>query len=507
MRPVLRGYQIGCVERTREAFRRVRRACVVVPTGGGKTVIAGAVVDGAVNKRGRVLFLAHRKELIDQASAKLVEFGVAHGVIKAGVVQDLSHPVQVASVQTLSRRLDKLTAGPSAADRELGAVPPECQPFTLIIIDEAHHVTAASYKQILAAWPDARILGLTATPYRIDGASLHDCFDQLVVGASVPELIRDKHLVPTRTFAPPPPEELNNLHVRAGEYRIDEAAKVLDRTGPTAEIIETWKRHAAGWLSVGFGCTVEHCEHLAAAFAAAGIPAAAIDGTMDDSERARILADWRARKLLVVWNVALLTEGFDMPALSCLIQARPTKSKCLWRQMCGRIMRPSPGKTHGLILDHAANGHRFGVPDQADVYQLVEPPPKRGGGGGCSAQPRCDKCHLLFDRPLAVCPQCGTRQREERATAPVRVELDLRELTPADEAGRYAFYKHYVEVAQHTRKNLGWVFHRYVDRWGEKPPAWMPVKAGIYEELFRRPPHARLVEIAESKGIESEVMA
>lgn len=502
MRPVLRGYQIGCVDRTRDAFRSVHRVVCVCPTGGGKTVIAGAVITSAVEKGGRVLFLAHRKELIDQASAKLSQFGVAHGVIKAGVAPDLGLPVQVASVQTLVRRLGKLTGEPSAADRELGIMPAHLAPFTLIVVDECHHVMANTYQQILSAWPHARVLGLTATPYRIDGAALGDCFEQLVVGATVPELLSGGHLVPTRTFAPPPPEELRSVHVRAGDYQAGEAAKVLDRTGPTQEILRTWQARAAGRLTVGFGCTVEHCEHLAEAFRAAGVPSAAVDGSMDESERSRILSDLRSGALRVVWNVALLTEGFDLPDLSCLIEARPTKSRCFWRQMCGRIMRPAPGKVDGIILDHAANGHRFGVPDAPDHYSLEEE--EKGKRARSSSPPlasTCPRCHFLLPVRLPdACPSCGKRLGGDRVMASERVELDIVELSPADEADRYDWYRRCVDTAIHLRKKLGWVFYRYQDRWAEKPPVWMPVKAGIYHELFHRPPSRRLIELAQAKG-------
>jgi DNA repair protein RadD len=508
MRPCLRGYQIGCVERTRDAFRSVHRVVCVVPTGGGKTVIAGAVVDSAVEKGGRVLFLAHRKELIDQASAKLTQFGVEHGVIKAGIAPDLGQPVQVASVQTLVRRLGKLTGEPSPIERELGITPAHLAPFTLIIIDECHHVTAASYQTILAAWPHARVLGLTATPYRIDGAALGDCFEHLVVGASVPELIKDGHLVRTRTFAPPPPEELRAVHVQAGDYKTGEAAKVLDRTGPTAEIVRTWQARAAGRLTVGFGCTVEHCEHLAEAFRAAGIAAAAIDGEMDEDKRAEILRQLRAGELRVVFNVALLTEGFDLPDLACLIQARPTKSRSFWRQMCGRIMRPAPGKADGLILDHAANGHRFGIPDQADVYSLTEDVRTKRASRGEPEAATCPACHLLLPVPApAVCPGCQRRLRDERAMAVLRSELEIRELTPADETDRYVWYRGTIDKARIMGKKLGWVFYRYQERWGEKPPTWMPAKAGIYEALFGRPAPRLLIEIAKTKGNQVEVMA
>jgi superfamily II DNA or RNA helicase len=311
-------------------------------------------------------------------------------------------------------------------------------------------------------------------------------------------------LVPTRTFAPPPPEELNSVHVRAGEYRTEDAAKVLDRTGPTQEIIATWKQHAVGRLTIGFGCTVEHCQHLAEACRQAGIASESIDGEMDEVQRSRILADLRARKLQIVWNVALLTEGFDLPDLSCLIEARPTKSRSLWRQMCGRIMRPAPGKRDGLILDHAANGHRFGVPDQADIYSLNEEKDTKGSRVVRPPVLICPKCSLVMLKPFPEqCPTCRTALQEsinERGMATERRELEMRELTPADEADRYQWYQVHVEIARHRNKKLGWVFYRYQDRWCEKPPPWMPVKAGIYEDLYHRPAPDRLRAIANHKG-------
>jgi DNA repair protein RadD len=511
MRPCLRGYQVGVVDRTRDAFRRVRRVVLVMPTGAGKTVVAGAVITAAVEKGSRVLFLAHRKELIDQASDKLGQFGVPHGVIKAGRQPDLAQPVQVASVQTLSRRLDKLTRPLSEAQVLSGMTCDHVQDFDLVVPDECHHITANSYQQILGAWPGARVLGLTATPYRIDGAPLGDCFEHMEVGITVPELITQGFLVRTRTFAPPPPEELRAVHVRAGDYLAGEAATVLDRTGPTAEIIATWRRRAAGRLTVGFGCTVEHCQHLAQAFNDDGIPSAVVDGTMDESDRAQVLADLRAGRVLVVWNVAVLTEGFDLPDLSCLIWARPTKSRCLWRQGCGRIMRPAPGKVDGIILDHAGNGHRFGVPDSADHYSLTEARDKRESRSPTSAlDASCPHCHLRLLRPLpAICPECkaGLVLRSERGAVALRDEMAMRELSPADEADRYQWYLDCVGNALRLNKRIGWVFYRYKDRWAEEPPAWMPVKARIYKEIYHREPPAKLVELAEMKGNRQEVMA
>lgn len=521
-RPVLRGYQIDCVERTREAFKSAHRVVMVVPTGGGKTVIAGSIIDSAIEKGGRVLFLAHRKELIDQCSSKLCDFGISHGVIKAGVRPDYGATVQVASVQTISRRLDRLTGNSvQAINRSVaitglqGAyVPPDRRPFTLAVIDECHHITARTYQDTLAAWPRARWLGLTATPYRIDGKALGECFEKLVVGATVPQLIAAGFLVPTRTFAPPPPADLRELRTLGGDFVTSDAADVLDRTGPTREIVEHWLKMGSDRLSVGFGCTVAHCERLAAAFREVGVAATTIDGAMPPSQREDILGDYRAGKYRIVFNVSILTEGFDLPGLSCLIGARPTKSRALWRQMVGRIMRPSSGKDYGLILDHAANGHRFGVPDQPDHYELHSEKVARAtrGGGGPRHWAQCSKCFRIeHGRPLpTLCPTCGTvlvEPRASRTMAPQRDEHDLGELEAATEAERYAWYLSCCLECDEKNKQPGWVYYRYIDRWGQKPDAWMPVKANFYQRVYKREPPAGLVKVAAQRGNREEVLA
>jgi hypothetical protein len=181
----------------------------------------------------------------------------------------------------------------------------------------------------------------------------------------------------------------------------------------------------------------------------------------------------------------------------------------LWRQGCGRVMRSAEGKRDAVILDHAANAHRFGSPNDADDYSLKDQRPDgHGGGGGRGEAENCPACHRRLERPVPMtCPECQHVLREERAVAITRAELDLQELSPADEADRWEWYQECVGAAIGMNKKLGWCWFRYKDRWGEPPPAWMPVKAHIYRHIYHRDPPPRLVEIAQRKGNRQEVMA
>lgn len=484
MIPTLRPYQDRMIESLRGAFRAQRRVLCVLPTGGGKTVVGSTIVHLAVARSTRVLWLAHRTELIEQASAKLGQFEIPHAIIKAGHPRhDLAQPVQVASVQTVVRRLDRLTR---KDQRHLWGdhQPSWMQPFGLVVVDEAHHTTAGTYVAILEAYPDAKVLGLTATPYRLDGSGLGAHYDHLVVGAHVSELIREGFLVPTRTYAPPAAAGLDGVHTRAGDYAIGEAARVLDAAAPIDEIVRTWRQRAADRLTVGFACNVAHAAHLAQAFRAAGVAAAAIDGDTDQAERDDVLARLAAGELRVVWNCALLTEGWDLPSIGAVVLARPTKSRALWRQMVGRGMRSAPGKSDCLVLDHAANAHRFGVPDADDQYHLQQE--LRREGGTAPKCVICPSCYVLNGVHEPACTACGRDLRLEAGYQPrrfagerstslpeVRKAIELDEFRGLTEDDRRRLYQEWLAIATNRGYRPGWAAHRYLERFGGYPPhAW-----------------------------------
>lgn len=340
----LRDYQLSIREQCLNALGR-SRVLLQLPTGGGKTVVFASVAEDFTVHGERVLVLAHRKELIDQAAAKLRAIAdCPTGVIKSGVKPDYKAPIQVASVQSLASRMEFIA-------------PPD-----LIIIDEAHHATAKTYRRILDAFPDAFQLGVTATPCRVDGTGFKDLFDVLVTGPTVSDLIDQGHLSPYRLFAAPSLMRTRGARRAGGDYRADDVAELNPVVELSGNLISNYMQHCPGKRCIVFAVNVEHSRAIAVRYNQAGIPAAHLDGESSPERRAATLAAFARGELLVLSNVGLFTEGFDLPALDAVQIARPTKSLGLWLQMLGRVLRPSPGKDCAVILDHTANWIDLGLP-------------------------------------------------------------------------------------------------------------------------------------------------
>jgi superfamily II DNA or RNA helicase len=312
-----------------------RRLCVVSPTGSGKTVVASLIIAGAAAKGRRALFLAHRRELIRQTSAKLYDAGVDHGVLLPGYPQRLGEPVQVASVATLHAR----------AIRSAGI---ELPPADVIYIDECHHVAAKTYQQIIEAYPSAVIIGLTATPTRRDGRGLGKTFDDLILGPSVQELIDQKYLVPTRVFAPSEPD-LAGVRVARGDYVEADLAERVDKPELVGDVVGHWHKLAEQRPTVIFAASVGHSVHLRDELRRSGVNAEHIDGETPVEERDAILAGLATGSVDAVVNFGVLLEGWDCPCVSCVVLARPTKHHGMFRQMVGRGLRPAPGKSDCIV--------------------------------------------------------------------------------------------------------------------------------------------------------------
>jgi DNA repair protein RadD len=382
----LRPYQLRAVDLARAAFvSGKRRILLVAPTGAGKTVIAThGLIRPALANGSRVLFLAHRQELIEQCAAKLGD--LPHGIIKAGAKPHPYAPIQVASVQTLVRR--------------------DMPPASLVIVDEAHHTTADnSYGSILAAYPQAAVVGLTATPYRLDGRGMGSVFDALIPVASVAELIAAGALVRPRTFALPGPD-LTGVRTVAGDYNDGQLASRMDTKRIGTALVETYQRHAAGRSAIAFAVNVAHAEHVAAQFTAAGIPAACVHGGTPAATRADILARLASGALTLVSNCGVLTEGFDCPRVSCVILARPTRSRSLWRQMVGRGLRPYDGKADCQVHDHAGCRAQHGdITDDEDVS--LDAGVRRRASEGMGTK-QCLNCYAIMPATAQVCDECQT---------------------------------------------------------------------------------------------------
>lgn len=383
----LRPYQAQAIDEARQAYRTVRSVLFQLPTGAGKTVTASTVVRGAAQKRNPVWWLTHRRELAAQASDTFHQLGIPHGLVQAGHVSDPTALVQVASIQTIVRRFGKV---PDPA---------------LMVFDEAHHIGAASWDTVFNAFPAAKVLGLTATPWRLDGQGLGKWFDHMIEGPSVRELIDAGSLCDFRLFAPSKPD-LAGIKTAAGDYQRGALAKAMDKPTIVGDAITHYRQLCPGKRAVVFAAGVENSKHIVAQFNAAGIRAEHVDGTMDAQERDAVVERFRCGETLVLSNADLFGEGFDVPAIEAAILLRPTKSLSLYLQQVGRALRPMAGKSEAIILDHAGNSLQHGLPDDLREWSLEDRERRKKAESGDVPVKQCEECFFVY-RPASRCPQCG----------------------------------------------------------------------------------------------------
>jgi superfamily II DNA or RNA helicase len=358
-----------------------------MPTGAGKTLTASTVVHGAASKRNPTWWLCHRRELVAQASQTFYSLGIPHGVVQAGHVSDPHALVQVGSIQTVTRRTDAL---PEPA---------------LIVFDESHHIGAASWDALFQRFPRAKILGLTATPWRLDGQGLGRWYSSMIEGPATAELIAEGSLSAYRLFAPAVPD-LSEVGTTAGDYQRGALAKAMDKPQIVGDAIGHYSRLCPGKRAVVFAAGVENSRHIVEQFRAAGIPAEHVDGGMGNDERDAKVDRFRRGETLILSNSDLFGEGFDVPAIEAAILLRPTKSLSLYLQQVGRSLRPFPGKAEAIILDHAGNSLTHGLPDDPREWSLEDRERRRRAAPAEVPVRQCRSCFFVY-RPAPRCPQCG----------------------------------------------------------------------------------------------------
>lgn len=349
----LRNYQTELVNDIFTQWLEHRRLLAQLPTGGGKTVIFAKIAAEVLMMGHKVLVLAHREELITQAHDKLQQAipDTMVGIVKAGYSPNYLAPIQVASVQSLRNRLDAYND------------------FGLVIVDEAHHSVANTYRAILERYQWANLLGVTATPIRTDGTGLDDIYDHLITGPSVNDLINMGYLSPFKLYAA---EAMKTKGVKtvAGDWSATQLAKNNDIIQLSGNLVESYLKYAGGKRCVTFAVTVEHSQAIAQRYNQAGIPAAHLDGNTPSEERREVMEAFRRGEIKVISNCALFDEGLDIPALEAVQIAKPTKSLSRWLQMCGRALRVSEGKSHAVIIDHTENYLRLGLPNKKHQWTL-----------------------------------------------------------------------------------------------------------------------------------------
>jgi len=384
-----RAYQEALIDQVRVKLRTKRRVLLQLPTGGGKTVVGGKMIESAAGKGHRCIFTVHRRELIEQTVATFEDVGIPHGVIAAGHPYRPLERVQVASIDTLKHRLHLFADAPPK----------------FLMLDEAHHTGAAGWKRIAMAFPDAFGVGLSATPERLDGKGLDDVFDDIVIGPSTGWLIANGFLSDYRAFAPTAPD-LSGVHTKMGDYVKSEASAAMDKPTITGDAISHYQRLAYGQSAVCFCVSIEHSKHVAEQFRAAGIMAWHLDGSTPYGERSEAIRAFRNGDIRVLTNVDLFGEGFDLPSLVVSILLRPTQSLALYLQQVGRCLRIAPGKRSALILDHAGNIARHGLPDEEREWSLQGREKRKKKAGAALGVRQCKACFAIH-KPAPRCPECG----------------------------------------------------------------------------------------------------
>ena len=443
----LRPDQSTLIDAVRAGFAKHRSILMVAPTGFGKTVVFCWLANAVAAKQKTVYILVHRDELVEQVSATLKQFHVEHGFVAAGRVST-PHQVMVCSVFTLVNRVRDYP------------VPDLC------IIDEAHHACSGStWARVLHHYAASYKLGVTATPIRLDGRDLSGQFEALVEGPSVADLIAAGNLSPYRLYAPP--VSLGKLQIRSGDYVKSELVQAVDKPAITGDAVAHYAKLASGRRALAFCVSLEHASHVASEFQQAGYASARIDGGMDRSARRKLVADFTAGRIQVMTSCDLVSEGFDLPAIECIIGLRPTASLGLCMQQWGRGLRVFPGKEYALILDHAGNAGTHGLPDDDRLWRLgdAKTKTKRRVRQVFSVR-TCGRCFAAARPGTMVCPYCQwewpveSREVLQKAGELVEVkDVDRAKIEARREVGMAKGLDALVALEKQRGYRPGWALH------------------------------------------------
>jgi superfamily II DNA or RNA helicase len=465
---MLRDYQVEAINALLIPLHARKAVLLQSPTGMGKTVIATEVIRLWLKSGERCLFLAHRRELIHQCARKLAEFGIDAGIIMAGIYPSPEWPIQVASVDTLRTRT-----------KRSGSALPQA---SLIIIDEAHRSASKTYQWIIDEYRQqgAAILGITATPIRADGVGLGRFYDTMIRTKGVQWAVQHGVLVPVRYYVPFVPD-LSGVKIKAGDYDEHEIQAIMDQRTLVGDIVSNWVRLAQGRQTLVFASGVKNSIHIASEFERLGFKFAHVDGSTPSEERDATVSALRDRKIDGICNAQVFTEGTDIPVVSCIVLAQPTRSLGKYLQMAGRALRPAKGKTDCIILDHAGAFLQHGRVDRPIEWELtlgrelVEKQAEMRKREPVSFT--CHECKFVFSGHL-TCPQCGTRIRLN-GKARDYLEGDLVAMTndefrdieqrpsPKD---KQRFYFEMMTHAAHRKIKPGWCAYVFAEKFGAMPP-------------------------------------
>lgn len=420
-----------------EAWQEHRNVIGVLPTAAGKTVTFASILH---DHNGYGVAIAHRKELVNQISLALAREGVVHGIIGpqstikdicndharqlGAVLYDPNAPIKVAGIDTLIKRKSDLAHW--------------SHQVSLWVTDEAHHLLRSNkWGQGVEMFPNAYGLGVTATPCRADGRGLGQhadgVFTHMVTGPSMRVLIDRGFLSDYRIFCPPSDIDLTNVDIaRNGDYNQPRLARAVRESHLVGDIVEHYLRIAPGKLGVTFATDVETATDISAQYNIRGVPAEVVSAKTPTRIRNEIITRFRNGEVKQLVNVDLFGEGFDLPAIEVASFGRPTQSYSLYVQQFGRALRVLDGKDHAIIIDHAGNVIRHGLPDRERAWSLDarERRPRMANPEDDIPLRYCIECTQPYERVLVTCPWCGTKWVPASRAGPDHVDGDLFELDP-----------------------------------------------------------------------------
>lgn len=416
---ILRDYQIADIEALRANIRAgIKRQLLVEPTGAGKGTSITYILRESAARGLKSVFLVNRRTLVEDMSRRVDALDIDHGVIMGDHERKRPWlPCQIASIDTLHRR----------------AVLP---PADILILDEAHFAVSPIWLKVLARYPEAVVIGCTATPIRLDGQGLGHIFERMVTGPSVAELIARGYLAPMRVFAPPV-RGLGAVKKSAGDYNQADLGAFMMGRHITGNAVEHWLKHGRGRPTVAFCVTIAHSLEVRDAFRKAGVRAEQVDNTTSTEDRDRMWTKLESGEVELVTSVGIISYGWDAPYVSCGLLLRPTQSTALHLQQCGRILRPYPGKDCALILDHAGNTREHGLVDELREWSLENGLVKKEKEKDEGSIRYCEGCFVGYPSTMSACPNCGLPYKPktvkvavvagtlEEISAPVRLFICL----------------------------------------------------------------------------------
>lgn len=427
-------YQQELVDKARQSLAKGNHSVLLVsPAGSGKSVMIAEITRLAIEKGGHVMFMVHRKELVDQITDTFAKDDI-----------DPAHTT-VMTVGRIKNRLGKLPTP------------------TLIICDETHHSLAKTYRDIYNWYANVPLLGFSATPWRLSGKGLKDVYDDMVEGPSVQWLIDHHYLADFTMYGYNSGDNSQLEKSSTGEYTgqsMDDYAKTIIR----GDVIKTWREKANNRKTIIYCHAVWFSQEIAQAFNDAGIKAAHVDSKTPAGERSKIMADFKAGKIMVLCNCDLISEGYDVKDCSCVVMLRPTESLVLYIQQSMRSMRYLPGK-HAVIIDQVGNFKKFGTPSAPHKWTLEDRKKKKGNGGGQLGPPvrTCEKCFAVIPAQSRTCPICGAEIEVTKA------DLDIDRNAKLDDVTQFKpFETNYIVTKKLAELNSMQELYAYAEAKGYK---------------------------------------